>query len=279
MTPFVLAALLLVALATVPLLWPLLHPPPAPAGPGEAEANLAVLRQQWAELQQARHPLGAADRMLAEQALQRRVLAEAEVVGAAMPGRPARRLAGVLALGLPALAWALYGQLGSAEVRAGWTTPVVEAASDDVEWMVDRLAQRLVGTPQDLAGWVMLARSQAALQRFPEAAQAYRRAAALAPGDAQLLADFADVLAVAQGNDARGEPEQLVARALLADPTNLKALALAGSAALARGDSAQARRHWQQALAQAEPGSPFALAVGDGLARLPVDAVAPAGRR
>lgn len=271
MTPFVLAALALAVLGTAPLLWPLLRRPVQTQGVSASAANLAVLRQQLAELQRERATLGEARFALAEQGLQHRVLDEAVQAEAEQPARPDRRTAWLLALLVPALAGALYSQLGSAAARASWApAPAAsEAAMDDVQAMVDRLAERLASAPQDLDGWVMLARSQAALQRFPEAAQAYRRAAALAPRDAQLLADFADVLAVAQGHSAEGEPELLVARALQLDPANLKALALAGSAAHARDDVATARRHWQRALAQAEPGSPFARAVGDSLARLP----------
>ncbi len=273
MTVFFLSALALVGLTTALLLWPLLRPPVVTQGISASAANLAVLRQQLAELQRERAALGEAQFAVAEQALQRRVLAEATHSETSAAVLPDRRMAWLLALAVPALAWAIYSQTGSDAARATWAQPPAasqEVALDDVEAMVDRLAERMLTAPQDLNGWVMLARSQAALQRFPQAAQAYRRAAELAPRDAQLLADFADVLAVAQGNRAEGEPEALVARALQIDPVNLKALALAGSAANARDDVAAARQYWQRALDQAEPGSPFALGLGESLARLPV---------
>lgn len=68
------------------------------------------------------------------------------------------------------------------------------------------------------------------------------------PDDAQLLADFADVLGMARGQSLRGEPELLVQRALQIDPVNLKALALAGTAAFDRGDFAAAAAYWQRML-------------------------------
>jgi cytochrome c-type biogenesis protein CcmH len=53
----------------------------------------------------------------------------------------------------------------------------------------------------------------------------------------------------------QGEPEELALRALQIDPKNLKALALAGTAAFTRGDYGGAARHWQQMLPQLEKDS------------------------
>jgi cytochrome c-type biogenesis protein CcmH len=60
-----------------------------------------------------------------------------------------------------------------------------------------------------------------------------------------VLADYADVLAAAQGR-LEGEPETLITKALQIDPKNLKALALAGSAAFNRKNYAEAARYWEQ---------------------------------
>ena len=83
-------------------------------------------------------------------------------------------------------------------------------------------------------------------------------AGVLAPGNAQLLADHADVLAVLQGQSAAGEPTRLIERALAIDPVNLKALALAGTAAFERKDTAAAVAYWTRAKALATPNSDFA---------------------
>ena len=85
-------------------------------------------------------------------------------------------------------------------------------------------------------GWKLLGRSYAALGRFPEAVDALAKAAARAPRDTQVLADLADVLAMSRGQRLAGEPEKLVLRALELDPHNLKALALADTAAFERKD-------------------------------------------
>ena len=137
-----------------------------------------------------------------------------------------------------------------------------EVSMAQVEAMVTQMAQKLESQPADQPAnpqaWEMLARSYAALQRFPEAARAYEKAAKLAPNNAQLLADHADVLAMLQGQSTAGEPEKLIARALLLDPKNLKALALAGSAAFERKDFAAATNFWTQARQIAPTDSDFA---------------------
>jgi cytochrome c-type biogenesis protein CcmH len=131
--------------------------------------------------------------------------------------------------------------------------------------MVERLAARLRESPDDVEGWKLLGRSYSVLGRFPESADAYAKAAARAPRDAQLLADFADVLAMARGSagagNLLGEPEKLIARALEIDPQNLKALALAGTAAFARKDYAAAAAQWEKMLPLVPPDSEDARAI------------------
>ena len=110
-------------------------------------------------------------------------------------------------------------------------------------------------------GWKLLGRSHAALGRFADAVNAYAKAAVQAPRDPQLLADFADALAMARGENLQGEPEKLVLRALEIDPRNLKALALAGTAAFERKDYKAATGHWQRMLPLVPPDSKDARAI------------------
>ena len=80
----------------------------------------------------------------------------------------------------------------------------------------------------------------------------------LNPGNAQMLADHADVVAMLQGQSMLGEPTKLFERALVLDPNNLKALALAGSAAFEKKEFAKAVQFWSKAQGLAPPGSDFA---------------------
>jgi cytochrome c-type biogenesis protein CcmH len=109
--------------------------------------------------------------------------------------------------------------------------------------------------PDDVEGWTMLGRSYQVLGRYPDAAKAFARAAARSPEDPHLLADLADALAMAAGQSMQGEPERLVQRALQIDPNNLKALALAGTAAFERADYAGAATLWERMLPHVPPAS------------------------
>ncbi len=283
------AALLLAACAFV--LVPLLRAGrrAAPVSSNSA-SNLAVLREQQALLDAdlAAARIDAAQHLVARTELERRVLeedaasvssGEADATRAGFNAAPrshrATLLAVVLGLAVPLLAVGLYARLGNTAgltPQAAAQPPVSEA---DVVAMVEKLAQRMQAQPDDAKGWLMLGRSYAALQRFPDSAKAYARAVALTPNDAQLLVDYADVLA-AVAQSAAGEPTKLITRALQIDPGNLKALALAGSAAFERKDYVGAIAYWTQARTAAPAGSEFAQGLDASLAEARA-AAGPAG--
>lgn len=119
-------------------------------------------------------------------------------------------------------------------------------APEQIDEIVRVLTERLAHDPGDADGWATLARTHAVLGRHARAVDAFRKAAALRPDDAVLLADFADALAMTRGGQLEGEPLALVRRALKVAPDNLKALSLAGTAAFDQGDFGAAVRHWER---------------------------------
>jgi cytochrome c-type biogenesis protein CcmH len=183
-----------------------------------------------------------------------------------MPARPTWRLLGglagfVLAFGVAGYAW--LGNPAALAVSPGNPAPAAAEADGETskaqfEAMTTRLAERLKTQPEDAEGWSMLGRSYSVLERYPEAVQAYQRALALRPKEAQIYADLADAQGMVNGRKLDGEPEKLVARALELDPDNTKALGLAGTVAFDRGDAAGAARYWERALLKVEPGSELA---------------------
>ena len=84
------------------------------------------------------------------------------------------------------------------------------------------------------------------------------------PPSAQLLADYANALAMAR-TAPRGEPERLIAQALKLEPDNVKALMLAGSAAFERKDFKAAIAHWERILKLVPPDSELVELVKDGI--------------
>jgi len=185
---------------------------------------------------------------------------------AASPVHTPRGLVGAVAAFVLVFGFAGYAWRGNHEgLRIGPGDGVAAAEAEgghaptdeQIAAMVDRLVERLKTQPDDVGGWSMLGRTYAALNRHPEAVAAYRKVVALRPKDAQALADLADAIAVTNNRSLQGEPEKLIMQAVALDPTNLKALALAGTVAFNRSDYKAAVDHWQRAVDASDPAAEF----------------------
>jgi cytochrome c-type biogenesis protein CcmH len=259
MTLFWVMAALMIGLVLAFQLPPLLRNRAGAGSPvSRAASNLAVFRDQLAELE-ADLAAGTIDRGQCEAAradLQRGLLEDVGGPSAVASAAVKRSSATVIAVAItvPLLSVLLYLGVGNlnglepAKRQASAQGAPHDLSSEQMEGMLVRLAQRMESNPDDAAGWVMLARSYSAFGRWGEAAAAYDKAVALFPQDAQLLADYADALAMAQGQRLQGKPEALVQRALKADGNNLKALALAGTIDFDKGDYAKAIGYWKRIL-------------------------------
>jgi cytochrome c-type biogenesis protein CcmH len=309
MTGLLLASALLVVAVLALLLWPLLkarvgHSDESPHVAPHVAPHLAVLREQAAQLEAERRTgvLDEAQHAAAQAELARRVLEEEAQVAASSARAPlsnssqvlrqsrpqGRRTAWLLVLALPLVVAGLYTRLGQPQVLQAQAqaeaAPPGAPTAKDIEAMVKQMADRLENGPPeqtaDPTAWAMLARSMAALQRYPEADRAYLRAIALAPRNAQLLADRADLLLMLRGPQGRIEADSLIAQALQIDPQHLKALALAGSAAMERQDWPAGVAYLERAQRVAPAGSEFAAELARSLAAareaggLPAQAVA-----
>lgn len=275
---------LLLGGALLMLLPPLWKPRGAAEAVTRGAANLAVYRDQWRE---AEHDLGqgllAPDQIdPVREDIQRRWLEEAaQAAPLAAEGAPfaaspaARRSAIALGLLLPLASVLSYLALGNPASLAPVPPPAAPAAGEarhsltpeQIQARVAALSERLKAEPGNAEGWVMLGRSYVVLGRYRDAALAWRRAADLLPGNATLLADLADVTAMAQGKRLAGEPARLIQQALDADPRHIKALALAGSAAFEARDAAAARGYWERVLALVPPDSDIARSMQGSIAQ------------
>jgi cytochrome c-type biogenesis protein CcmH len=219
-------------------------------------ANLEIFRDQIAEMDADLHN-GLLTPELYEQGkreLQARMLEEVKPGGGgALARNPLRALALTLAVAVPLAAIGLYWKLGNHEVfqqqeaATGGTAHIASALRD--------LEERVAKNPKDKNALLMLARAYAETERYLDSAKTYNKLTALVPNDAQLWADFADVLAMASGQRLAGHPTMLIDKALEIDPNNPKALALAGSAAMERADYAAAATYWEKLLPMIPKGS------------------------
>jgi cytochrome c-type biogenesis protein CcmH len=259
LTFWIVAALLIVA-AIAFVLVPLLRPH-AHSGPSVREANLAVLRRQRQEIESdvavGLLPKESRESALAE--LTERAEEDLSAGGDAQAA-PARRpwpVAGFFAVLIPVVSVAFYHWVGTpaATDPAVMSAATAQPGDHKIEEMVATLEQRMKERPDDVEGWMLLARSFAATGKPAKALEAYAHLAKIAPNDASVLADYADVLAASRGRNLAGEPTDLVMRALALDPGHSKALALAATAKLNSGDFAASLGYWERLFSVLPPGS------------------------
>ncbi len=269
--PFAGAAAFLTLLVLAWLLYPLLKAQRSHEATTRRALNAAVYRDQLAELENDRTlgHLAEADYTQARNELQHRLLQDtAQADETAQALRPASRSALLLSLSLPLAAGLLYLWLGhpaslqppAPGTRGEQITPA------QIEDMVSRLAARMEQNPDDLKGWMMLARSYKALRRFDEAARAYERVLALGGDkDANVLTNYADLLAVRAEGKFEPKTLALLEQALKLEPDNIMALALSGSAAYGRQDYPATARYWDKLLTLLPADSEEALSLKSAL--------------
>ncbi len=210
----------LTLVSVLPILWPLLRPSGAVSK--RLDHDLEVYRDQLREVESelAANSLTEREAEEAKREIERRILRAADQVEShSSPVAPSALTAVLIALLLPALTLLLYSQLGQPgqpdrplaerEAPAPETQGLSEDQSAQVNDMVARLEKRLQAQPDDLDGWILLGRSQAAVGDFDSAAKALRRAVALSGDDVELQVVLGDILT----RGARGTvtPEALAA--------------------------------------------------------------------
>jgi cytochrome c-type biogenesis protein CcmH len=266
---FSIGALLLIA-ATLAFL---LHPfrrRPASADIGRQQLNAAIYRDELAELKRdlADGSLSQADYDQAYAELQRRLLEDSveDNIHSAVTAPASRKLPAVLALSLPVAAALLYLAIGT---PAALNPPPQEHqfSAEDIDRMVAGLAAKLEQEPDNLQGWVMLARSYKSMGRLPDAVRAYERAGSFVEGNADLLLDYADTLAASIGgfND---KVRQLIDQALKLEPGHPQGLWMRGTAAYDDKRYNEAIADWEALLALLPPESENAAALQANIAEV-----------
>ncbi|MEW5783112.1 MAG: c-type cytochrome biogenesis protein CcmI [Pseudomonadota bacterium] len=265
MTFFLIGAAALTLITLALLLWPLRRQ----SALGEAsrrEINAAIYRDELAELDRdlATGELSQADYDVAKTELQRRLLEDSQAeAGVAGAGSPASRATAVaLAITLPlgaALLYALLGNPAALNAQASAAMHQQQFSPAEIERLVSDFAAKLENEPENYKGWAMLGRSYKALGRFPEAVRAYERTGPLLESSADLLVDYADALAAAQGFDDK--TLAVLDRALKLDPAQPQGLWLRGTAAFEAKQYDKAVADWEALLALLEPGSEDARAI------------------
>ncbi|NCA71639.1 MAG: c-type cytochrome biogenesis protein CcmI [Sphingobacteriia bacterium] len=261
----------LIGLALLFVTLPLLRSQAQSEAPAQDELNLKVFKERMKELDEdlAAGFLDQTQYAAARRDLERDLLHDIseDAGGTRMRGSGGRWLAPVLGLAVPALAIALYVEVGSRDIiermeqqafGTATSAAVVGHEGEDLpamEVLVQRLAERMREDPENLEGWLMLGRSYFMMRQPQPALEAISRAYALAPNEPDVMLAYAEALAANSGNNLEGKPAELIEQVVAMDADHPSALWLMGMLYYQRGQFASATSVWERVLAAMDPAS------------------------
>ena len=147
--------------------------------------------------------------------------------------------AGLLVMGAAAGLYPLWSNWNWHQAPA----PASEV-SPQVLAMVAELERKMQAAPNDINGWLLLGRSDIALERVDDAITAYQHAHRLDADNVEGLLGLGEALSMRAGGNITPAAGQLFERAVSLQPGNPKALLYSGFGAATRGDRASARTRW-----------------------------------
>jgi len=129
-----------------------------------------------------------------------------------------------------------------------WDPQTQQRASEGAR-LVSELAARLQREPDDVQGWLLLARSYMVLGQYDAGREAYREAWIRTPDpDNELKVAFAESQILSDRAALGGEAGRLVDEVLVVEPGNPKALWYGGLAALEQGRADLVKARWSRLL-------------------------------
>ena len=276
---------LMTAAAIFAVVWPLGRASRASAG----GSDLAVYKDQLKEIDSDRACglIGEAEAEAARLEISRRLLAAADAPSGASTAATGslrserRRVAAVAALAVLTLGpLGFYIALGSPNIPgepafARVTTP---KGHESIASLVSQVEAHLATSPNDGAGWEVLAPVYTRLGRFDDAVQARKKALLLNGPTATREADLGEAETAAANGVVTAEAKAAFERAVATDPKEAKARYFLGLAAEQDGMNDEAASIWSSMLAEAPTGAPWVAFVRQALARVsggPVATVEP----
>jgi cytochrome c-type biogenesis protein CcmH len=280
---------LMTAAAVFAVLWPL-----GRAGrPEESASDVAVYRDQLAEIERDREAdrIGDGEAAAARVEVSRRLLAAADKAKAeaSLPSLPRReghggawrtRVAAVTACTLLSLgALGLYLALGSPDLPG---EPLAARSQmppnhQSLAALITQVESHVARNPNDGRGWEVLAPVYIRLGRYDQAVQARRNALRLLGTTAAREGDLGEALVAEANGVVTEEAKAAFDRALALDRNDVRSRFFAGLAAEQDGRREQAAAIWRDLIGTAPAGAPWIAFVQGALARLEGSPTALAG--
>ncbi len=242
--------------------------------PAERAAyDLEIYRDQLAEVERdrVRGLIGDVEAKAARTEIARRALAADSAVhqtSAPAPRSPPRFGMIAAATLAPVLALALYLATGSPRLPS---QEFLAAHGDDIQQereMVARLESRLRDNPEDVQGWLLLARSYTTMGRYDDAVKAWREAIKRSPDPTSMASAFGEALVQAADGTVTPEAARQFEAALTVNPTDPRGRYYLGLARAQAGDSRGALQGWTDLVAMSPADAPWVPMVREQITRL-----------
>jgi cytochrome c-type biogenesis protein CcmH len=266
-----------VALMTAAAVWAVLWPLARRGSDLRGGSDVAVYRDQLAEIERDRAAGLIPDNEAAgaQVEVSRRLIAAADAQAPApadaVSATGRRRAVAVAALVLlPLGAAALYLALGSPSLP---DQPLAVRLADtpgnpSIDTLIAQVEDHLSRHPEDGRGWEVIAPVYLRVGRFEDAVKARRNAVKLNGDTAERESALGEALVFAANGVVTVEAKAAFERAIALDPNGVQARYFLGLAAEQDGDRAQAAATWRALIAAAPPDAPWLDLLRGALARV-----------
>ena len=255
---FLLAAVLVIAVLAFML--PAMVRNRAASAPDRNEINLAIVKEQLAEVENRLQRGEIGDQEWRDERLR---LERDLAIALQNEGSSSDRgqwLIWPLAASVPIAAGAIYIALGTpVAIQLPMQSPIQsphpvvnntpqQEQAPDMRVVIERIQERVAQQPEDAEAWFMLGRAYMNTGEFDNASQAIRRSLELDPDNVDVMVRLADALAMSRNGQMLGEPTELLERALKVAPRHPQALWLLGLAQREQGALNDAIASWETLL-------------------------------
>jgi cytochrome c-type biogenesis protein CcmH len=171
---------------------------------------------------------------------------------------------------IPAIAVPVYLHIGSPAAEDAPLQGRIEqgVANNDMASMIIKVEQHLQKVPDDAGGWQVIAPIYAQMGRHADAANAYEKLLRLRPPAAETYTSLGEMLVYANQGIVSAEAMRVFQQALTLQPSSPKARFFVATGLKQEGKVADARKVFENMLAEAGPDAPWRKAVERELAAL-----------
>lgn len=144
-----------------------------------------------------------------------------------------------------------------------------QSSNDQISELTQHLEQRLLDSPDDLQGWLLLGRTYKTMQKYAASVFALNKAIELAPEDPLVIVELAEAKMFSSGNAILSqEVTGMLEKALSLDQNQQKSLWLLGIASTQSGNDARAIELWERLVTEMDPSAGARASVQDQISQV-----------